>query len=225
MSTTDHVFSGTAARLYADDGAGAHWPLASRKRRTASGGYVVQDVKQPPAIHRYALYFDGVDTMDQRVAEYSTQLASKRWYVCLFFKALDIAISNAFALHRLATEEFTMGAGFHGRDCKFVFHGQLEFRCKLVEALLLRAGVAWRSDSEADLLRTAGRAATAHHLPCVLDAPRACVHCSPDDSRTVARRPRVKTACSACDKALCLTAERNCFEEYHKALFCDSFPK
>ncbi len=121
---------------------------------------------------------------------------------------------------RTVARAWPSGTGWAGEILPPPSHNfTLEFRCKLVEALLLRSGVAWRSD----------RATVPLHMPVMIDTPRACAHCSPDDRRSVPSRdvPASQGQNSMLcvpGKALCFTAERNCFEEYHKALFRDSVP-
>ena len=63
-------------------------------------------------------------------AAYGTHTKSKRWYLCIFYYCLDLAIANAFALFRLA----------HPRPARKRGFTQLDFRMDLVEQLLVAAG-------------------------------------------------------------------------------------
>jgi len=42
----------------------------------------------------------GVDALDERISTYSTKIITRRWHAIVFFNILDIALFNAFVIHK-----------------------------------------------------------------------------------------------------------------------------
>ena len=144
----------------------------------------------------------------QRRAAYRVQQLAKRWYLCLFYWMLDVAIINAFIVSRLYKDS---------RDLR----NQLNFRLELIQELLSRGkaqtvagGVARKKRNKSEIYKPAVGAAAGlgddsrllKHLPAVMKSSQRCAVCSIHKS---------KFMCLACKSAFCLKAERNCFLAYH----------
>lgn len=175
----------------------------------------------------------GVDTANQRVAEYCSQQSSKKWYMCLFTQYLDIAINNAFVFHCLALKKYTEDTCTDG---KYHFHGLLDFKATLVDELLERGRVV--VPTHAPVLSAVATLAKAmpgytapstagFHMPVFLrrvsksgtDKPvvGTCSYASCPTTKT-GKKGRVQARCDTCQVHLCLQPERNCFYAYHEAL-------
>lgn len=44
------------------------------------------------------MFFNGVDRADRAIADWTVAFKTKRWYVLLFFRAIDIAVHNIFVI-------------------------------------------------------------------------------------------------------------------------------
>lgn len=58
-------------------------------------------VDQPHPIYMYNSFMGGVDRCDENISYYRTSIRGKKWYFCLITYMLDIALQNAWHLHRL----------------------------------------------------------------------------------------------------------------------------
>lgn len=60
----------------------------------------LQDIEEqnPEVIATYNAYKAGVDTLDQRVGNYTTKRRTRRWPMALFTTILDIALNNAYVV-------------------------------------------------------------------------------------------------------------------------------
>ena len=58
-------------------------------------------ISQPRLIHNYNQNMGGVDSHDWLCGKYATGIRGKKWYWCLFTRMLDMAVVNAWLLHRL----------------------------------------------------------------------------------------------------------------------------
>lgn len=58
-------------------------------------------VDQPHLIKLYNENMGGVDRLDENLSLYRTSIRGKKWYFSLFIQCIDMAIQNAWQLHRL----------------------------------------------------------------------------------------------------------------------------
>ena len=54
----------------------------------------------PKIVSEYNTHMGGVDLADMMIALYRTPATSHRWYLALFWQMVDIAVNNAWLLHR-----------------------------------------------------------------------------------------------------------------------------
>ncbi|CAK6972410.1 piggyBac transposable element-derived protein 3-like [Scomber scombrus] len=54
----------------------------------------------PKIVSEYNTHMGGVDLADMMIALYRTPAKSHRWYLALFWQMVDIAVNNAWLLHR-----------------------------------------------------------------------------------------------------------------------------
>ena len=58
------------------------------------------NVKQPNIVHVYNQYMGGIDKLDMMCALYKPRLRTRRWYIYIWFHAIQIAVVNAWFLYR-----------------------------------------------------------------------------------------------------------------------------
>ena len=137
-------------------------------------------------------FMGGVDLSDALIGYYSILHKTRKWYRTFFYHFIDIAIVNAFILHKQITK--TMGQPSMT---------QKAFR----EILILE-------------LHGCGSTRTDRPSTPATAAP-GCIPVYPRGESTVGRRrcalchQRTPVVCRACDVTLCLLPKRNCFEEWH----------
>ncbi len=144
----------------------------------------------------------GVDTANQRVAEYCSQQSSKKWYMCLFTQYLDIAINNAFVFHCLALKKYTEDTCTDG---KYHFHGLLDFKATLVDELLARGRVV--VPTHAPVLSAVTTLAKATGMPGYTAPSTAGFH-MPVFLRRVSKSGTDKPVVGTCSYASCPTPHR-----------------
>ena len=71
---------------------------ATRKAKTARGGWTKTDVPQPGVIANYNKYMNAVDRSDQILGTNTVHRKCVRWWKTLFFHLIDIAVVNSFIL-------------------------------------------------------------------------------------------------------------------------------
>ena len=98
----------------------SHEPLLTAKRYSRIQKKVVT-VTQPNLISSYNAHMGGVDMLDNFVAKYRIAVKGKKWWWPLFINYVDIALCNAWSLHRRV----------HGKRMDL-----LEFRRRVAVALL-----------------------------------------------------------------------------------------
>ncbi|XP_069992306.1 piggyBac transposable element-derived protein 4-like [Penaeus vannamei] len=145
---------------------------------------------KPQVVADYNYGMNGVDTSDQLVVSYPSTRNSLKWSKKVLFNLFDMAVVNAFSLHKVLGGRLT----------------QLIFRKKLAEDLMQlgsRRGreVRSRSRSRSPPPAPAPALSTPHgrYRRCRLYYTRGM-------------RRMTKMMCSGCDVPLCWTS---CFEEYH----------
>ncbi len=166
---------------------------------------------------------------DRLRGDYSIQRRARRWYMSVYYWSIDTAIVNALILHRQYMEE---------KDLKARSTEHMYFRASLVEHLHMRAMQerAWAVQARAasasgvhpNLARSARVAVAAStgcdaHLPVFSHATqfpaRMCCHCGTKKSPVMCSSSScAPSAANSSVKHFCLTTDRNCFLEYHRAL-------
>ena len=224
VATTMHtVHSGTAAKNAARPGA----VMVTRKRKTTANGaapFVTSTAAQPPALQFYSEHMGGVDLADQMAAAYNVQRPSKRWYMCVFYRMLEVALTNSFVAYKTA--------------CKEPLTEQLAFRVLLIDLLLIDNGLGHLASAAAREMARAGEGSgavpaaggpgrgprgPALHLPEVTGARGVCgfsgcatsVH-SINDSRLERSRPSMH--CADCNAYFCCSSTKSCYKLHHLAL-------
>ncbi|XP_068451459.1 piggyBac transposable element-derived protein 4 [Clinocottus analis] len=166
-----------------------------RRVKGADGQWTFKDVPVPPAVIEYNRCMGGVDLSDALIGYYTVLHKTMRWYKTFFYHFMDIAIVNAYLLHK----DLAKGKGQVPMTHK-------AFREALAEEL---AAVGSPSTTKPNPPR-APRGA--HHRP---------VHISGDSTagRLRCRHCHQKTPvkCSSCDEALCFVAGRDCYNDWHVA--------
>ena len=71
---------------------------ATRKAKTARGGWAKRDVPQPGVVANYNKYMNAVDRSDQILDTNTVHRKCLRWWRTLFFHLIDIAVVNSFIL-------------------------------------------------------------------------------------------------------------------------------
>ena len=196
LTTLHQVYSGSAVALREHP----DFKLVSRrtKDRAVVGTINVRVGNQPPAVNFYSTFMDGVDTADQRIQVYTVHRPSRRWYMCMFYRMLDIALANAFVL-------FKTSRG----DC---LTDQLSFRNSIVNELVGTITAVRGMPLERHL--------SLSHLPVYRADRRTCCYCAVQHQRRNTgggQRPETHWYCPACASYYCMNKERNCFTDRHSA--------
>lgn len=79
-------------------------PLHSAKRYSYKEKKNIS-ISQPHIVNAYNQNMGGVDRCDQNVSLYRTSVRGKKWYFPLIMQALDLAIHNAWQLHKTSTDK------------------------------------------------------------------------------------------------------------------------
>jgi len=173
-------------------------PLLTAKRFSRSERKVVS-VPQPNLIAAYNTNMGGVDMLDNFVAKYRITVKGKKWWWPLFINFIDVAISNAWNLHRL----------IHGKELDL-----LEFRRRVSISLL-------KTETEEESAAASGRNCLLVGRPSqlkMLADPRNSrsdhyIAKNPDGRRLRCRECKSTTSyiCTKCEVGL----HAKCFTEYH----------
>ncbi|XP_034404934.1 piggyBac transposable element-derived protein 4 [Cyclopterus lumpus] len=166
-----------------------------RRLKDAAGHWAVTDIPIPPAVKEYNRCMGGVDLSNSLIGYYKVLHKTMKWYKTFFYHFMDIAIVNAFLLHK----DVAKGNGE-------VPMSQKAFRETLAEQL-----------AEAGSPSTATPAPPPaphgpHHKPVYITG-------SSTAGRLKCHQCHKKTPlkCSSCDVALCLIPTRDCYNEWHTA--------
>lgn len=170
-----------------------------RRIKTQDGGWTTKEIPCPTPVIEYNKHMGGVDLSDQLIQYYTVHHKTMRWYRTLFYHLLDIAATNSYLLYK--------------ELCSLKQEKPMSHRAFLRELTAQMCGVT---------IAVPSARVQSGHIPVPI-APqtdqskrasygrRSCILCR--------HTRRVKQAtpwkCKACDTALCLIADRNCFETWH----------
>ncbi|XP_062375621.1 piggyBac transposable element-derived protein 4-like [Sardina pilchardus] len=186
-----------------------------RNMKDAEGQWAKESIAIPPAIQDYNTNMGGVDLSDALISYYNVRRKTKRWHRVFFNHFVDIAIVNAFILHK----ELARAKGQRVMT-------QKEFRETLVLELQ-KAGAPARVkhsgpqflSKHGDACPDAGRAGGAGKgvpVPAGLHLPK---YFTPDSTigraRCVLCSLKTPLGCTVCNKALCFVPGRQCFNLWH----------
>lgn len=144
-------------------------------------------VPQPFMIKLYNRNMGGVDRCDQNISLYRTGIRGKKWYFCLFTHCIDLAIQNAWQLHR--SNEGTLDQlAFRRRIATSI----LQLHTKATSSSCGRPSRRENADSRFDGM---------HHYVIDQEKQTKCRHC----------HKKTTTRCQKCDVGVHV----RCFVSYH----------
>ena len=163
-------------------------PVSTTTRYSAKEKNKIQ-VKQPHMIKVYNEHMGGVDRMDQNISKYRIAIRGKKWYACIVTYCIDVAINNAWQLHKICK----------GKDAMDL----LTFRRSIARFYLQRYanpslyGKRGRPRSSVEEARYDMHA----HWVIPQSNQTRCAHC----------HMKTTTRCEKCDRGLHV----KCFKDYH----------
>ncbi|XP_032371499.1 piggyBac transposable element-derived protein 4 [Etheostoma spectabile] len=170
-----------------------------RRVKTQGDNWTTKCIPCPTPIMEYNKYRGGVDLSDQLIQYYTVRYNSMRWYQTLFFHFMDIAATNGYLLHK--------------ELCREKQEEPMSHKDFLEELTAQLCGVT---------VKTPCAQTHSSHVPVaitkVLDVSRrasngrkSCINCR----QTRKANQSTPWKCKECDVALCVIADRNCFEAWH----------
>lgn len=171
-------------------------PLLTTKRFSRTAKKIVT-VPQPNLIASYNSHMGGVDMLDNFVAKYRITIKGKKWWWPLFINFVDVALCNAWSLHRLV----------HGKELDL-----LEFR-RRVAISLLKA----EPDDNCSIIHNSNLHGRPSHLKNMFDPHHSrgehYIKRNPDNRRIRCRLCKSTTyyICAECDVGI----HAKCFAAYH----------
>lgn len=160
-------------------------PLGKVKRWSSTAGRKV-DVNIPLLFQNYNKGMGGVDQADQSIAAYRIAIRGKKWWWVIFTYMLDLSISNAWRLYKLANEDNMDQLQFRRNICRFYLRQ-------------LQVGKRRKPSSLVPNMNNDNIG----HFPEKLQNQLRCTIC----------HMKARWQCKKCIKTLCI--EKGCFEKFH----------
>ncbi|KAL2102833.1 hypothetical protein ACEWY4_002001 [Coilia grayii] len=165
-----------------------------RRVKEADGQWVEKSIPAPPGISDYNKNMGGVDLSDAMIGYYNILHKSRKWHRSFFYHFLDIAIVNAFILHReLAMEK---------EETPLT---QKAFREALVWELKAAGSPSTAPPASPPPAPPGAAHKLRHFTQDTTAGRRRCVHCS----------MKTTSECSSCKVALCCLVSRDCYNDWH----------
>ncbi|XP_063074183.1 uncharacterized protein LOC134464766 [Engraulis encrasicolus] len=167
-----------------------------RKVKVAGGKWSTKDIPVPPAVKDYYKHMGGADLSHALIDSYKVPSKSRKWHQGLFSLFLDIAIVNAFVLHK----EIALSKGQTPKT-------QKAFREELAMEL---------SKARSRTTYTFATPPPAPHLIRGVHLP-VYIGGNATQSRKLCCLCRKKTPimCEACARPFCMVSARNCYTHWH----------
>lgn len=162
-----------------------------RNCKDSDGKHQKIPVPIPEPVYQYNRYMGGVDCSDQLIKYYNVLRQTKKYWKTLFLHSIDIAVVNAYLLHRELVEKPM---------------SQYEFRESLVRSLT--------DTCTRPACRQSSDKINIDHRMVKMESMRACVFCK------IANKEihRTTRQCFQCGAPLCFK-NRTCFEQWHNRDF------
>ncbi|XP_045891389.1 piggyBac transposable element-derived protein 4-like [Micropterus dolomieu] len=173
--------------------------IVQRRVKTQNGSCTTKSIPCPTPVMEYNKHMGGIDLSGQLIQYYSSHHKSMRWYRTLFLHFLDIAATNSFLLHKELCREKQEEPMTHKAFLEELT-AQLCGVTVAVPPAKPQSGhipVAISKQTDASKRASYGR--------------KTCLHCR----QTRQANQSTPWKCKECDVALCLIADRNCFEAWH----------
>ena len=181
------------------------WSVAERR-------YV--EVPRPAMVKEYNCRMGGFDLKDMLVALYRTNIGVKRYYLRIVFHLLDMCVVNAWLLYRRHCSQRGI------TKCKTLINFRSEIAHALLGAGKITVRKSGRSASNSPTLELVNKKKVRNSARVVEDVRYDCVgHCPAHTDKKQRCKFCIKACsrvkCVKCEKAFCLTKDKNCFMAYH----------
>lgn len=181
---------------------------ATRKVKSAHGGWSSTVVPQPAVIGNYNQYMNAVDRSDQILGTNNVHRKSCRWWKTVFYHLIDIAIVNGFILFQEHRRKFPDEPALRRPAAYSLVH----FREEVVR------GLCDFPEKGSPVTQAASQPAPSpsfvtEHIPAFGEERKHCVVCWQKEKKQL----RVQSYCKApqCNRYMHISSDKNCFEIYH----------
>ncbi|XP_017158375.1 piggyBac transposable element-derived protein 4-like [Poecilia reticulata] len=176
----------------------------TRTLKDSSGHWTKMDISIPPGVKDYNWCMGGVDVSDALIGYYQVLHKTRKWYKTFFYHFIDIAIVNAFLLHK----ELCTAKGQAPMTQK-AFRETLAEQLKQMCCQEAKPPQPEANKPESPQLKQPNPSASHHRLQ-YISGQRS-------EGRQRCRLCNLKTAvkCSTCDKPLCFIPPRDCYNKWH----------
>lgn len=180
-------------------------------------------VPRPNIIKCYNEYMGGIDLIDRMISYYRMSARTNKWTVKTILHLIDLAIANSWILYREDRKKF-------GDKSKDILQF-LAFKLEVANGFLVDNQSNTELDENLPLnLRLTTRNNPTGYAP----SPRSTPTSSRRNGMHLPQLTKVKHSmrckqstcqkktkffCEICNTFLCITAERNCFHDYHMSLW------
>jgi hypothetical protein len=210
LMTTIHRLDATVDRVRQKPGAKS---TNAKQSGPAFGENQQLEMPIPECVDDYNHFMGGVDRADQLRCYYDCQQTSRRTWWPILFWALDTMVTNAYIIFcdvegvpKLSHKEFRLQCAW-----PLIYSGP----APKVSTSNRPAARNVKSSTELPLERLEPHG----HLPVHSETKKACWLCrwKRRDEGASKNLPQTRWTCKKCEISLCLSGERNCFEEYHES--------